>query len=399
MSLVEPGVSYPRDVVMKGLPTGWRAVEQKYGDASKSAGKTYVRYFSKDGRFKNIGSLKAVYQKDAESNGLKPEVGVKLFEEFRAKEEEERQKKKEEAGVVGKEQREEAIQVFEAQFGKLEAYVVPKMTGWSHTAKYLEGSEQTHILFYNPEGVQFGTVKAVEASLGLRMMKGEDLTKMIKDARDEFIKEHGSLNPGYNPLRRTADGSSLKAAALSGDLAKVAEVEGRGSGPADKRRRLLDEDYVDYADLVVMEATKDSKASRKAGAGAADAKALVQSYSLARDSLTARHFEADTPIIAVLGGGEHQYVDVLRGLYYKTSDSLKGRPCYQHVKSSKGGKTIVCGGRYMCWDDVKHRWCFVVGDLSAPRCLAFNTDDKATPEQLSSPWRVIRKEFGVQAEA
>merc|ERR1711920_809553 len=102
----------------------------------------------------------------------------------------------------------------------------------------------------SPEMQSFGTVKQVECVLGVRMLNGEDLTDLVEDARADFIKEHGTLDPGYNPLRRTADGVTLKEAVESGDMEKVAEAEAQGAGNK-KRRIILDSDYVKTEDLII----------------------------------------------------------------------------------------------------------------------------------------------------
>ena len=46
------------------LPVGWTAVPRTYGASSKSCGKTYVPYFSLDGKYKHItaGKLKEIEQ-------------------------------------------------------------------------------------------------------------------------------------------------------------------------------------------------------------------------------------------------------------------------------------------------------------------------------------------------
>ena len=52
------------------LPVGWTAVPRTYGASSKSCGKTYVRYFSLDSKYKHItaGKLKEIEQ----AHGRKP---------------------------------------------------------------------------------------------------------------------------------------------------------------------------------------------------------------------------------------------------------------------------------------------------------------------------------------
>merc|ERR1712187_1032424 len=114
-------------------------------------------------------------------------------------------------GVSG-ERLEQAIGEFEKICGKLEAWVIPEIPGWSFQTKYLPVSGQTHVTYYSPEDKPYGTVRAVEGCLGIRLLNGEMVGDMIEQARQAFIQKHGTQTPDYNPLRRTADGSTLQEA-------------------------------------------------------------------------------------------------------------------------------------------------------------------------------------------
>ena len=63
---VAASVKYPREVpVEEGVPAGWKAIERIYGPRSQSCGKTYVRYFSLDGKHKHVVSAKKVIEIEA----------------------------------------------------------------------------------------------------------------------------------------------------------------------------------------------------------------------------------------------------------------------------------------------------------------------------------------------
>ena len=54
----------------EGLPAGWKGIEQAYGPTSKSAGKTYVRYSSLDGRHRSLLGPKQIVQAHCADLGI-----------------------------------------------------------------------------------------------------------------------------------------------------------------------------------------------------------------------------------------------------------------------------------------------------------------------------------------
>jgi hypothetical protein len=69
----EQDVVYPREVPLEpGMPTGWKGIDKQYGPTSKSAGQTYIRWYSFDGRHKHLCTVKDVIKKHCESKGLDP---------------------------------------------------------------------------------------------------------------------------------------------------------------------------------------------------------------------------------------------------------------------------------------------------------------------------------------
>ena len=65
-----------------GLPEGWEAVEKVYASGIY-AGQTYLRFQSKDGRHKNVGSAKKVVNLDAEERDIDPAEAFAAYEKVR----------------------------------------------------------------------------------------------------------------------------------------------------------------------------------------------------------------------------------------------------------------------------------------------------------------------------
>mmetsp|Transcript_47121 Transcript_47121/g.108926 ORF Transcript_47121/g.108926 Transcript_47121/m.108926 type:complete len:399 (+) Transcript_47121:183-1379(+) len=396
MSTVQPGVKYPRDLPgYVGLPPGWKGVEFAYGSTSKSAGKTYIRFFSLNGKHRAIGSVRAAYMKHAEDQGLDPSVGERDFEAMRAREKEE----KELAGRIAGERKEEAVAAFESKFGKLEAAVVPKIPGWTYVAKLVD-SGQTHVTYFSPEGTSFGTVKAIEAFFGLRLIhrNDDDVSAVINAAREAFIREHGSLDPGYNPLRRSEDGSTLQDLVKTGQLDKVKEVEQRSSGPLAKRRKILPGDYLETRHLAVV-----SSPSNDLNAEGAGAERVLASLSQVKELLVHRGFRPDTQLLAVFGRiGGHLFVDSMAGVYYEMCEPIDGRPCFQWVEAVRSVSPVRLGCRalYICWRAAVGQWQVLAGSLDAMRAsiVAFNTDNQSSLTDVHKPWMVIRQDFGTETK-
>merc|ERR1712232_256594 len=161
------------------------------------------------------------------------------------------------------------------------------------------------------KGTAFGTVKAIEAHFGMQLLDGGNCD-FIKAAREAFIAEHGSLDPGFNPLRRTADGRTLQEAAAAGDTDVVAEAESRSTVDVDmlqamqqKRKKrprtsqIQSSDYKEFSSLVVKRSTSDS--------------AAAQVIKL----LQGRGFK-NVELLAVHGTEKgHCHIDEVSGFYYQ----------------------------------------------------------------------------------
>jgi len=313
---------------------------------------------------------------------LDPAEGRKRFEEVKLE-------KQERDGVRLKGERyERAVEAFEKMFGKLEAGVIPKIPGWIHKLKYSESSGQTGVTYYDPEGRPYGTVKAVEAVFGDKLLQGGDVS-CIDHAREEFIKEHGSLDPGYNPLRRSADGRSLQELVRSGESDKITEALAQSTvdeGKLNQRKRPSRMKPVviresDYRELTSLRIAKSSASSTST-------KQLQQ-------LLKKRGFQ-ECDILTV--GGEstgNRHVDEVSGSYFQLPKQFNKRPCFQWVKAVSEETRLVCAPIYVHWSSAKERW--QVGVLGGDdNCVLFNTQDTSWPwdtENSCAPWKAIRSDL------
>merc|ERR1719219_2921849 len=124
------------------MPAGWKGIEKLYGATSKSAGQTYIRWYSLDGRHKHICTVKEVIKLDCKSKGLDPDEHIRAFEDRRKLEAEERKAEREQMGKMKGDAREDTINRFEAVFGKLTGPVVFSFPSWTTRWHYQPNCDQ-----------------------------------------------------------------------------------------------------------------------------------------------------------------------------------------------------------------------------------------------------------------
>ena len=190
-----PGVEYPRDIAIPDfLPSGWRAVERCYGDGSKNYGKTYVRFYSLDGKHKHVGSPQMMIKRHCEDQDIDPGSMLAEYEvvvtEKKEKEAAEREAARLSKGIrcrhrEAMEKRDDAFQRFSETFGDLEGPVVSSFYGWKTRWRYLPKSGQTSILYIEPNGQEWKILRDLQAGLQSRIDSGigGDIPKMLEDAR------------------------------------------------------------------------------------------------------------------------------------------------------------------------------------------------------------------------
>ncbi|CAE8711452.1 unnamed protein product [Polarella glacialis] len=381
-----------------GLPQGWQAVEKLYL-SGKYAGGTYIRFQGGLKNTKGVCSVNKAIEKDAQDRGLDVQAELAKYEQFKKAQEDEKEKERERNGTVKGEKFEQFVEAFESEFGKLEAAVVPKIPGWTCVVKYLPTSGQTHVSYISPEYQSYGMVKSVEAVFGYRMLNGDlaAVKKLIEKARADFIKEHGSLEPGYNPLRRLSDGSTLQEAAESGNADTLQELEdfkNGGDAPTRTKRAKLGpkipfaSDYSEEIPLVLVQS------SLKQTEPLPDASSVAESVATVRSLLLARRFRAGSDLLVVLGHAAlHRGVEKVAGTYYEMGEHFNGRKCFQWVQASPEARSgLSCLALYVYWHAEVSRW--QLGQLSDPEaCLAHCAEDKPSPAELTAPWSVLKEDF------
>jgi len=382
MSYVLPGVNYPREIpVAEGVPPGWKAIEQAYGETSTAAGKTYIRYHSLDGKHRSITSPQAVIKLDAELNGYDSEVAVLEYKERlkRKKEQEasERTVEREAAGIMKGERRDKAIERFRSAFGPLDGPTVHAIPGWKTRWDYSVNCNQTHVVYTEPSGKEWRLLKDLEACMGAKMENGEDLSDLMKaalDHRDQETFAEGSK------LART-HGTWLHEAPERGEqiqLTKQKVVERISKNS--KRDELVEGSY----DECVAKGSVVSLSDVKAGTPAASISSI----------LLKRRFSDRAQLLTLSFGSQSESngLSCLNGFYYELDSNYNERPLYQKV-SEMGSESgvLVCTGLYIFWSDKRNRW--ELGSLDQSRhCLAFTgVHVGSTPVSGGQDqWRVLR---------
>ena len=161
------GVTYPRDVpVLEGMPSGWKGVEQAYGQSSRSAGKTYIRYHSLDGRHRQMMTPKQVIEKHCDDNGLVFSVEYAKYEDV--------VKAKKDAA-----ERDDRIALSKAVLGHLTGPLCLGLPGWKCRWEFLPESKETQT-FLDDVGREWKLLKDVECWFGTALHGGgEEAFKVI----------------------------------------------------------------------------------------------------------------------------------------------------------------------------------------------------------------------------
>lgn len=186
----EHGIVYPRVIpVPEGLDwlgKRWEVRETLY-QTGKGEGLPYTRYFTKEGivpSHSGVLSASAAIRLDAMDQGYDDAAAYEAYKqasaERHAREAAERAQEREAAGIVKGEQRESAIRAFHEKYGKLSGAVVQALPGWCVRWDYLPSCNQTHVTYTDSSGKDWKLLKDIEAALGTRVLKGEDLSELIE---------------------------------------------------------------------------------------------------------------------------------------------------------------------------------------------------------------------------
>jgi len=345
---VQPGVKYPRQIpAPEGLPEGWTAFEYSY-KSGIYLGRTFVRFNSQHKK-DLCTSIKQAVAKDAMYGGASKEEADEIAAEWlRARDEKVRQQK-EEKGYVSKEVREEAIKLFHETFGSLDGPTTAKLPGWKAVSVYRETCNQTAVTYYNPEGKPFGTVKDVEAFLGVRLKKGEDLTDFIAAARGGVVYDD--------------KGRAIHEARQEIQNFRTAEDYGKASEDRQQKARearalmhnILPEHYKETPEFSVTRYTTAGDAEAEAAMKAAPVE-LLQEAKAVSYFLAGRGFSEKTEILMLHGiAKDHAHAVPLSGIFYERPGPYGDKPYYQQAFRHERGP-IACRGVYVFWSPAKNQW-------------------------------------------
>jgi len=202
--------SYPRQVPNPDfLPPGWKTQEFMYKSGS-CLGKTYIRFASIDGRFRNIQSVKAAVKEQAMADGQSVDAAVALLEQKKLEQKAWKEEKLKEQGILKGAEREEAIEVFRTTHCELTGAMVAQFPGWTSHAKRLENCGQVSMTYFDDKGKPWKLIKDIQAALGGRLMRGESMPWI-----GEAIRQlDGPKKFGSNPARAfVVEGDPLDATA------------------------------------------------------------------------------------------------------------------------------------------------------------------------------------------
>jgi len=376
-----------REIVVEGLPPGWIAIEKTYLSGSY-AGKTYLRF--QNDVHRNVLSLNAAVKLDAEDRGLDVDAVVAEYKMKLQMEKEAAAKEREEAGNLKGQKRDEAIERFRAEYGKLDGSTITCFPGWRGESKQLENCGQITARYYDPEGRQFALLKDIEAYFGMLMERGEQIPD-IEAARNG---------------RQTDESGRVVVAARKNLVEQLApKPESQLKNPHHKKRRYVDtiaseSDYQEIRlDVMQLRCNSADDLNAHGVPGAQSMKlAAEQIYSGLRD----RGFPEQTDVLYVKGGGKvgtdsEKLLDFVGGIYFQMSETFHGRPWYQKVLVLDHGVWLFsCRGLYIFWSGRRNGWKIGVLDDSKAG-LVICCADEPTPVKLKGPWLLYAPERGVSS--
>ncbi|CAE8646331.1 unnamed protein product [Polarella glacialis] len=386
------GIQYPRDVpVPEGCPEGWKGVEQAYGPASKTAGKTYIRYHSLDGKHKSLMGPKQIVQAHCTDKNIpwEPEYAKyeKAMEDRRDAEAEIRNAEREARGFAEGAKREEMIALSRARYGDLTGEIVFGFPGWKCRWDLLPESQQTPKTFTAPDGLQWKLLKDVECMFGTRISKGgqevEDIDKMV---------EAGKKNTAAHELFHTGSGKAR-------DYGGVVELE---AGKAEEITWTREEEEQKRE---IEKAKKSEKSGEKdflpssfspvtypvqtGWAILASSEDRQRGFVEFKSILLKRKFPEDTEFVAVHDVAEAcRFASRIGGIYHQMG-KISGRRCYQKlVYAPEAAAGIGCDGLYLMWNASLSQWQISLRPSEKAPSIAYCREDQEFVKKVSSPWQV-----------
>lgn len=375
-SIAVEGITYPRDLdpsEYDGLPAGWQPVEYAY-KSGIFVGKTYVRF--KSSFAASLCTPKKCIEVEGKHNGLSDAEITKKLQEYdaiqKAKKDAQQQEGLESGRVKAKgKMRDQAIAAFRKKHGSLDGATAGGLPGWRAESIFRETCGQTAVTYYNQHGHPFGTVMDIESFLGLKIQKGEDLTKDVEFAKsrvqkDEFGKTINAARQEVTITRTAADSAALK-----GQKRKRA------------KRVVTTDDYSENKSLQVV-----SMAAQHKDWHQDNLQELQSSANEIQALLIARGFKEPVEFVALNGydlGSAHG--KVLRGLFYRMPGDSEDRPCFQRIFRQEESGYLTCHKTYIFWSPEHKQWR--IGYMDKQRApFAFVVSDSERPPE--SEWNVLQ---------
>eukprot|EP00928_Gymnodinium_smaydae_P099580 TRINITY_DN9543_c1_g1_i1.p1 TRINITY_DN9543_c1_g1~~TRINITY_DN9543_c1_g1_i1.p1 ORF type:complete len:660 (-),score=90.47 TRINITY_DN9543_c1_g1_i1:116-1987(-) len=378
---------------MPGFPPGWKGIERAYGANSKSAGKTYVRWATVDGKYKNIQNAAEVFELHCKEHGGDPaemhQNYKRMMEAKRQQQKEDTKAEREARGQLEGKKREEAIERFRSTFGELSGPIVYKFPGWKTRWDYQSGCSQVRVMYTDPEDNNWCLLKDLEAAFQCRIERGDGghIPDMIREAKENMDVAEFSL--GAKRARETGQ-SYVVVAGKGQDAAREQTTRG-------KRDRVTNDSYEESSVIKLVKATlgQNDIASALEAAGICNAKGLAQDVTHVSDLLRSRCNFADATGLLAVGTTKnepHAVIDMFKGIYYQRPESAEGKPYFQRmVPRAAGSRDFRTSGVYLHWCPQRNAWRF--GRLlDSSAALAFCAEDQASPDELiASSWSLLKE--------
>eukprot|EP00930_Biecheleria_cincta_P096789 TRINITY_DN8858_c0_g1_i1.p1 TRINITY_DN8858_c0_g1~~TRINITY_DN8858_c0_g1_i1.p1 ORF type:complete len:749 (-),score=115.44 TRINITY_DN8858_c0_g1_i1:11-2158(-) len=391
------GIDYPRDVQCPdGFPPGWKGVEQAYGESSKSWGRTYVRYYSLDGKHRALTTPKGVIAAHCEDHGLDYDAEYAKYEKAQKDKAEAKQREMEAKGRATGDRREEMIAVSRHHFGELTGEIVFGFPGWRCRWDFLPESQQVAKAFTDPEDREFKLLKAVECMLGTRITQAggsvpSDIVAMVEAGKNN-THAHELFHTGSARARKTQGSVELSAESSEVKVETKEQREQRISERVSKRRKterpLVLANRDDYEDWPIK-LTSASEPDAKDTDYIANIRRMLMARGFSKSS------DGNIDFMLCIGAVEqtcHKYGSMFDGVYFLKAIDDSDRPVYQGAKISRLNQNMIVGlDRYIYWSATCERW--EMGTmLPGKACLAFSIGD-ATNALSALSWKLLRTSF------
>merc|ERR1712087_1072291 len=96
-----------------------------------------------------------------------------------------------------------------------------------------------------------------------------------------------------------------------------------------------------------------------------------------------------TELVAVYGmAPTHQYAARMRGVYYRMTEPISERKCYQKLLYVWQTKACICDGVYIFFSSLEARWKIATGLNDTAPCLAYSTGPEVPLANVQAPWQV-----------